>query len=117
MIMKAREFLRVHEVRPMMLDGNTEQSSEAKPSVPTKRIYARSAKRRGYKMDIEGLEIAIRQARWFLERAVHAKEIMEGKPAGPLGCSYKGTGYGPANAAARRSSMDLTRALAQLRKY
>jgi len=77
-------------------------------------------------MTHDDLKTAIAEAQRFLHFAVEAKAIMEGKPVRTyydyalkqqVPVDYKGSGYGPANAAARRASMDLTRALAKMRKY
>ena len=72
------------------------------------------------------LQIAIAEAHRFLSVAVEAQAIKDGKPIGTyynyaekkeIAITWKGDGHGPANAAAKRASMDLTRALAKMRKY
>jgi hypothetical protein len=74
-------------------------------------------------MDKDKLQEAINEAHRFIKAAVEARAIMDGKPVRYLDytkkmpVTYEGHGYGPANAAVRRASMDLTRALANLRKY
>jgi hypothetical protein len=86
--------------------------------------------RGGMRMDKNKLQAAINEAHRFIKAAVEAKAIMEGKPVRfymkynhnisnyeKTPVLYEGYGYGPANASARRASMDLTRALAKMRKY
>lgn len=61
-------------------------------------------------MDYKKLDIAIREAHRFIEKAVKAKEriTVEGNTVYITGCKETG--------ACRRASLDLTRALADLRK-
>ncbi len=64
-------------------------------------------------MNIKTLETAISEAERFTGKArlaLHCRLQPKGE-ANPYG-----DGYGPHNAAAKRASMDLTRALAELRK-
>jgi hypothetical protein len=68
-------------------------------------------------VDIANLETCIQEAQRFLARAKVALKIHKGERVFYKNDDVHTYGNGAANAAVRRSSMDLTKSLAYLRKY
>lgn len=68
-------------------------------------------------IDIINLETCIQEAQRFLSRAKAALKVHKDEVAFYKRNDKHTYGDGPGNAAVRRASMDLTRALANLRKY
>ena len=67
-------------------------------------------------VNISTLQACILEAERFLKKAKTALQIHKDEVVMYKGADKHTYGDGPANAAARRSSMDLTRALAVLRR-
>jgi hypothetical protein len=68
-------------------------------------------------VDIANLEVCIQEAVRFLSRARAALKIHKDERVYYKNDDKHTYGDGPLNSAVRRSSMDLTRVLAKMRKY
>jgi len=68
-------------------------------------------------VDIENLEDCIQEAQRFLNRAKAALKIHKDERVYYKNADKRTYGDGPLNSAVRRASMDLTCALAKLRRY